>query len=147
MFFPKINVKNDPAAWRVLLASDVPLTVGSSALTQRTLRLSGDDADRLLRPHGPIGEYLATMYREWLERQAALAASVVGPGQWVVWDEVVVAHLLGLTRGERLPRPGLGADLRFQPAATDRTLTWLREIDSAALWRDLTRKLDRSQGR
>ena len=25
------NVKNDPVAWRALLASDVPLTVGSSA--------------------------------------------------------------------------------------------------------------------
>jgi len=141
------NVKNDPAAWRALLASDVPLTVGSGALTLRTLRLSGAEVERLVRPHGPVGEFLASIYRDWLDRQAALAAAVVGPGEWVVWDEVVVAHCLGLTRGESMPRPMLDSDLRFRPGATDRKLTWLREVDSSALWRDLTRKLDRSHGR
>jgi purine nucleosidase len=34
------NVKNDPIAWQVLLNSDVPVVIGSSALTKRGLRLT-----------------------------------------------------------------------------------------------------------
>jgi len=138
------NVKNDPAAWQTVLASDVPLTIGSSALTLQTLRLSGQEVDRLMRPRGCVGVYLAALYREWLDRQAALAASVVGPGAWVVWDEVVVACCLGLARGERLPRPLLNPDLSFEHRGTDRSLIWLGQLDGAALWRDLAVKLDRA---
>jgi len=140
------NVRNDPAAYRIILGSDVPLTVGSAALCLRALRLTRGKAADLIRPHGAAGEYLFSLLADWLDRQAALAASVAGPDAWVIWDEVVTAWALGLTRGDEVARPTLLEDLSFAHPPTQRRITWLTHIDGNGLWADLAGKIDLWQG-
>jgi inosine-uridine nucleoside N-ribohydrolase len=136
------NVKNDPLAWRIILNSDVPLVVGSGAVTKRGLRLTRAEAGALMRAHGPVGEYLYSLLDDWLRKQATLVAQFVAPETWVVWDEVVVAYALGMARGNEVPRPQLQADLSFSHPETSRRITWLTEIDTDRVWLDFTKKID-----
>jgi purine nucleosidase len=136
------NVRNDPLAWRVLLDSDAPVVVGSGALTRRALRLSRTEAGALIRRHGPVGEYLYSLLDNFLTKQGWLAARLVAPETWVIWDEVVVAYALGMARGNEVPRPGLEPDLSFSHPETSRRITWLTDIDTDRFWLDLTKKMD-----
>jgi len=138
------NVKNDPLAWQVILASAVPLVIGSSAVTKQSLRLSRTEAQALMRTHGTIGEYLFAQFDDWLTREPQVVAQVVGPETWVVWDEIVAAYALGLARGNSVPRPQLLADLSFAHAPTASRITWLTQVDTKQVWEDFTRKIDRA---
>jgi inosine-uridine nucleoside N-ribohydrolase len=137
------NVKNDPFAWQVILDSDVPVAVGSSALTSRSLRLTHKEAAALIRPHGPIGAYLYSILDDFMTKQPEMVARYVAPDTWVVWDEAVVAYALGMARVKDVPRPKLQPDLSFRHPQTGRRIKWLSEIDTARFWRDLTQKMDR----
>ncbi len=136
------NVKNDPLAWRIILDSDVPVVIASGSVAKRGLRLTRAQAGALMRSHGPVGEYLYSVFDDWLTRQPALVARFVGPETWVVWDEAVVAYALGMARGHEVPRPRLQSDLSFAHAETARQITWLTEIDTERVWLDLTKKID-----
>jgi len=138
----EFNITNDPNAWRVILGSPVPLVVGSSTVTKRTLRLTRADAAALMNPHGSIGEYLYGLFDAWLTKNSELADRMVGPGAWVIWDEVVVAYALGLAHGEAVARPALQPDLFFSHPDTARRITWISQIDTDQVWRDFTRKID-----
>ncbi|HEU5478530.1 MAG TPA: nucleoside hydrolase, partial [Candidatus Tumulicola sp.] len=138
----EFNVQNDPAAWRAVLAADVPLVIGSAAVTKRDLRLTRDDAAQLIGVHGQIGAYLNRLFDGWLDAHPELVSKVVTSNAWVIWDDVVTAYLLGMTHGERRQRPVLRADLRFGHPATARRLTWLTSIDAQRVWSDLARKID-----
>jgi purine nucleosidase len=138
----EFNVNNDPEAWRVVLDADVPLVIGSGVLTRRDLRLTRDEARALVASRGRLGAFLFGRFDGWVTQNASLVASMVAPETWVVWDEVVVAHLLGMTTGEERSRPQMGANRRFVHNQSPQKLTWLTQIDHARLWGDLTRKLD-----
>ena len=138
----EFNIKNDPRAWQVILGSRVPVVVGSAAATKRSLRLTRETAARVMRSHGPTGDYLYRLFDEWLDRHADLAAQVVSPGAWVIWDEVVVAYALGLTRGDAVRRPRLQEDLLFAHPKTADRITWISWIDADRLWRDFAGKMD-----
>ena len=138
----EFNVKNDPAAWRTVLAADVPLVIGSAEVTKRDLRLSRDDAAQLIGGHGQIGAYLNGLFDGWLDAHPQLVSTMVASNTWVIWDDVVTAYLLGMTHGEQRQRPVLRADLRFGHPATARRLTWLTNIDAQRVWSDLARKID-----
>jgi inosine-uridine nucleoside N-ribohydrolase len=132
------NVVNDPVAWQVVLNSDVPLVVGGAAVTRGGLALTRSEAAAQVSSRGPVGDYLHSLFVEWLDRQAALVAQLVAPDTWVIWDEVVVAYVLGMARGEEVSRPGLNADLSFSHQETERRMTWITSIDSDRVWRDFT---------
>ena len=136
------NVKNDPLAWQVILNSDVPLVIGSGTAGKRGLKLTRAEAAALMRSHGPTGEYLYSLFDDWLTREPKLVAQVVAPEAWIIWDEVVVAYALGLARGREVPRPQLQPDLSFSHPDTTKRITWLDEVDTEKLWRDFTRKID-----
>jgi purine nucleosidase len=136
------NVKNDPLAWQVILNSQVPVVVGSDAVTRRGLRLTRAEAAALIKPHGPVGEYLYSILDDFLKNNTAIVLQYVAPETWVVWDEVVVAYALGMTKGEEVPRPKLRSDLSFSHPGTNRRITWLTEINTGRFWRDFTRKMD-----
>ncbi|HEY2156826.1 MAG TPA: nucleoside hydrolase [Isosphaeraceae bacterium] len=136
------NVKNDPFAWQVILNSDVPLVIGSGAVGKRDLKLTRAEAATLMRSHGPTGEYLYSLFDDWLTREPKLVAQVVAPEAWAIWDEIVVAYALGFARGHEVPRPQLQSDLSFSHPDTTKRITWLDEIDTEHLWRDFTRKID-----
>jgi inosine-uridine nucleoside N-ribohydrolase len=136
------NVKNDPLAWQVILNSDVPLVIGSGTTATRGLKLTRAEAAALMRSHGPTGEYLYSLFDDWLTREPKLVAQVVAPETWVLWDHIVVAYALGMARGREVPRPQLQPDLSFSHPETTKRITWLDEIDTERLWRDFTRKID-----
>jgi inosine-uridine nucleoside N-ribohydrolase len=136
------NVVNDPLAWQVILDSDVPVVIGSAAVARQGLALTRSAAESLMSPHGELGEYLNSLFAGWLDVQAALVAQIVAPDTWVIWDEVVVAYALGMTRGEEVPRPRLQSDLSFAHEDTERRITWLTSIDTDKVWIDFTRKID-----
>jgi len=138
----EFNIRNDPQAWRAILASRVPLVIGSSAAARKSLRLTKAGAAAIMRSHGPIGGYLSALLDDWLARNADLAARMVAPGAWVIWDEVVVAYALGLARGHAVARPALQADLLFSHPKTTERITWITQIESDRLWEDFGRKID-----
>ena len=94
------NVKNDPLAWQIILNTDVPVVVGSSSVTSNGLRLTRAEAGTLMQSHGPVGQYLYSLFDDWLKRMpAAMLEQITGAREtWVVWDEVVVAYALGMAR-------------------------------------------------
>jgi inosine-uridine nucleoside N-ribohydrolase len=139
---PEFNITNDPLAWQVILASNVPLVVGSAEATKRALRMTSRDAAALMRPHGAIGEYLFTMFDSWVATNPELVAKMVSPGTWVIWDEVVVAYVLGLAAGDDVARPRLEPDLSFSHPKTSERITWITQIESDRVWRDFTHKID-----
>ncbi len=136
------NVKNDPLAWQVILNSDVPLVIGSGEAAKRGLKLTRTEGAALMRSHGPTGEYLYSLFDDWLTREPKLVAQVVAPETWAIWDEIVVAYALGFARGHEVPRPQLQPDLSFAHPETTKRITWLDEVEAEKLWRDFTRKID-----
>ena len=138
----EFNIANDRLAWQVVLRSRVPLVVGSGAAARRSLRLTRTAAADRVRSHGATGEYLYELFDHWLSGNAELAARMVAPGEWAIWDEVVVAYVLGVARGKVVARPQLVAGFLFSHPETDQRITWMTRIDADELWRDLARKLD-----
>lgn len=140
------NVKNDIAAWQVVMASRAPLAVGDAAVTRRRLLMTRARARALLGGHGPAAEKLVALVQDWLDRHPDLAQDQAGRRDaWPIWDEVVTAHLLGLTTTKMFPRPRLRDDMTFDHAQDHGTITWITDIDEARLWADLVAKLDRGR--
>ncbi len=132
------NVKNDPCAWRVLLSSSAPLTVGSAAVCKEHLCLTAAAAAAMLSSAGRAGRYLSDLMAGWLAANAEIARVVTGrPDLWPVWDEIVVAHLLGLTQWAETPRPILQDDLAFAESHDGASMRWITQVDARALWQDL----------
>jgi purine nucleosidase len=137
------NVKNDALAWQAILRSDVPVVVGSSAVTQRGLRLTRPEARAMMKGRGPLGDYLYSLFDKWLTGQAALVAKMVAPDTWVIWDEVVAAYALGMAQGTEVPRPELQPNLMFSHPETRDRITWITQIDTKRVWHDFTGKIER----
>lgn len=147
------NVKNDIAAWQVLLESRAPIVVGDTTVTARHLRMTREGAQARFASGGVPGRYLTDLLLSWINTKGDLCAAVAGDRfSWPLWDEVTVADLLGFTQSEVYPRPTLRDDMTFAhsaraPAASRlppaERITWITTIDADRLWEDLRRKLDR----
>jgi purine nucleosidase len=139
------NIKNDPLAYEVILESSAPITIGSSDVCQRYLRLDNRTAEEMLTGHGRFAEWLNGKFQVWLAANADLAASVVKPQTWVIWDTVTPGHLLGFTTTETHPRPTLNlSDLTFSFPKTTKTVQWVTTIDSGKMWPDFVERLDKA---
>lgn len=139
------NIKNDPLAYQVILDSSAPITIGATEVCRKHLELDDDAAARMLKGHGEFAEWLNTLFDDWITNNANLVASLVSPRHWVIWDTVVVAHLLGFTTEETYPRPTLNlADLSFSFPKTEETVRWVTAIDSQKMWPDFVQRLDRA---
>lgn len=141
------NVKNDIAAWQILLAADVPIVIGDAHVTKRDLKMTRQKSRRLFAANGATGDYLSALLEGWLDRDPAFAKQVTGQADtWVIWDEVVTAHLLGMTRVMTYPRPALRDDMSFNFASANlrrRTITGVTDINAERLWRHFTAHLER----
>ncbi len=137
------NVRNDPLAWRILLESRASIVVGDAAVTGRDLGMSRERAQRLLGDCPPAGPYLVGLLVGWLEAHSDLVRQVTGDATvWPVWDQVLVAHLLGMTTVETHQRPALRDDLSFDHEPdTGQTIDWITAIDADRLWADLRLRL------
>lgn len=140
------NILNDPIAWQVILDSGVPVTVGDGAVTKRDLSLTSKRAHAILDPTGDPGRYLAGLLDEWLAKHRPIVMQMTGDEKiWPVWDEVTVAHMLGMTKAERHARPKLRADLSFDHSAKHGTITWVTAIEGGRLGTDLADRLRHAQ--
>jgi hypothetical protein len=132
-------------AWQVLLESKAPIVVGDAAVTKHHLQMTTAKARDLFKGEAERGAFLADILESWLAKNGAIAESVGGSStSWPIWDEVVTAYLLGLTKSESYPRPNLRDDLTFDHAQPRGTITWITSIDAARLWEDLVAKLGRA---
>jgi inosine-uridine nucleoside N-ribohydrolase len=137
------NVRNDPEAFRIVLRSAVPLTIGPARTCLGPLNLDMETASELTRRGGERGALLLSRLEEWLRREAALTARTTGGSAWPLWDLVTVAHILGYTTVERRQRPRLRDDLSFDLSRTTSDMGWITEVDGAGLWEDFAERLAR----
>jgi inosine-uridine nucleoside N-ribohydrolase len=139
----EFNIKNDPHAWRIILASRVPVAAGDLSVTSRRLSLTKEEAKALLDGAGPLGAWLLRDYETWHDR---VTRNFQNPGRpesspsWPIWDEVVVAHLLGKTRIEIRARPRLTDDMKLV-AGGEGTVTWVTDIDREAIFSEFRSNL------
>jgi CubicO group peptidase (beta-lactamase class C family)/inosine-uridine nucleoside N-ribohydrolase len=146
----EFNIENDPDAWRVLLASDVPLVVGDGDTTQRDLSVSRAEVAALVRGSGAIAPWLLRDYDHWYDTLVSkldFTKRADGTRAWPLWDHVVLAELLGLATVEQRPRPRLGLDLKLIPGNDGRQVGWVTQIDRAALFADFARTVPRLAAR
>ncbi len=136
------NVKNDVAAWQVVIDSPIPLTVADGAVTIRDLMMTREAARARFGGLGPPGEFLAETLARWLDRSPALARRITGSAEsWPVWDCGAAAVPLGLARVEHRPRPALRDDRTFDHDHPRGTIGWVTSIDGERLWSDLAARL------
>ena len=135
------NVKNDVRAWQVVMGSSTPLVVGDGKVTRKSLVQTVDSAQRFAAK-GSRGAYLIGLLGAFVTGAPKMVESVSGrPGAWPIWDEVVVAYLLGMTEQDDRPRPTLRDDRTLDHARPRGRITWITAIDSERLWDDLAAKL------
>jgi inosine-uridine nucleoside N-ribohydrolase len=132
------NVKNDVHAWQALLDSRVPIVVGDEDVCKRCLAMSTAEAHRLFDAGGAPARAIIGVLDARLKANREQAEKTTGnPNEWPIWDEVTVAHLLGLTEVDVKPRPRLRDDLTFDHSAPRGTIGWVRSLNTRALWDDL----------
>jgi purine nucleosidase len=142
------NVRNDFRAWQILLDSRTPITVASGTVALRYLTLTRGESKSMMRGLSAPGKYLATLHAAWLEKYGeAFAPEIGGKDRWPVWDEALIAVLLGLSQREIRPRPALNSDATFSypNRASNASFRWVIAIDRARLYGHLRRQLTRSQ--
>jgi purine nucleosidase len=138
------NVKNDVAAWQVVIDSPIPLTVADCAVTLRHLTVSRADAQARFGGLGRAGETLVTVLSRWLDRAAPLVRKTTGrPDAWPVWDVGAAAVPLGFATVESRPRPRLRDDRTFDHDRPHGTIGWVTVIDGERIWADFAARLKR----
>lgn len=138
------NIRNDALAYQVILESRAPITIGGGNVCRAHLKLDVKGANDLVRGCGEVGNWLADEFQAYVTKNAAFVAQEIGPQQWVSWDTIVIAHLLGYTQAAAYPRPGLNRDdVTFVQSKTDQTIRWITSVDEKKMWGDFTAKLDK----
>ncbi len=142
------NEENDPAAWAVLLASRVPLAVGTGDTCERYLGLNYAQAEHLLAGHGPVAAWLWSDYRAWYYRNVKPLRVDDFSKPWVIWDLITLAYLRGLASVEPHARPRLDErSMRFEPGHAGATLQQITRVRTPQLWAEFTAGLDAWQRR
>ncbi len=139
------NVLNDVKAWQVVLQSEVPVIVGCGEVARASLSLSLDQARDLASEHGPVGQWLWKEFEAFYWRHVKPLRKNDFSKPWIIWDEISLAFLLGMTTQEVRPRPLLRDDLKFDHPRTDKTITWVTDVDEKRLWADFLAGLDAYQ--
>ncbi len=134
------NVKNDVPAARIVFESGVPLTVGPADVCMRRLSFTTASCEEYIGSVGPAGRWFADTFAAWPARHD-------GPEPtWPIWDNIVLAHILGLTRTRQTHRPRLLDDRSFDHSDPRGNLTWIVDLDGDRHWADFRRELARHSG-
>lgn len=139
------NEQNDPRAWQVLLHSDVPLTVGTAEVCERTLALHFDQARDLLANHGPVAAWLWSEYQTWYFANVKPLRVPDFSKPWIIWDIITLAYVRGLATATPQPRPELDASMNFVPGKPGATLNLITAVDTPRVWQQFFAHLDRFQ--
>ena len=95
--------------------------------------------------HGPIGAWLWQEYQEWYYRNVKPLRKNDFSKPWVIWDIITLAYTLDMATATEHPRPILRDDATFDHAATNKSITWITNVDSSRLWAGFLKDLDNFQ--
>lgn len=141
----EFNIANDVHAVQALLASNVPLVIGPGKVCRASLSLNFEQARKLLVAHGVIGNWLWEEFEAYYFRSVKPFRSNDFSKPWVIWDDITLAYVLGMTTQHTLPRPRLRDDMTFEQIKTDQTVTWITDVDEQQMWANFTTLLDSYQ--
>ena len=141
----EFNVANDVHAVQAILDSNVPLVVGPGKVCRASLSLTLDQAREMLAKRGAIGAWLWEEYQAWYFRYVKPLRVNDFSKPWVIWDDITLAYVLGMTTQHTLPRPRLRDDMTVEQVKTDRTVTWITDVDETRMWADFLSLVDEYQ--
>jgi inosine-uridine nucleoside N-ribohydrolase len=141
----EFNIANDVHAAQAILESDVPLVIGPGKVCRASLSLGFDQAREMLGARGAIGAWLWEEYQAWYFRYVKPLRVNDFSKPWVIWDNITLAYVLGMTTQHTLPRARLRDDMTFEQVQTERTVTWITDVDEQAMWKDFLGLVDRYQ--
>jgi purine nucleosidase len=141
----EFNIANDVHAVQAILDSKVPLVIGPGKVCRANLSLSLDQARAMLATRGAIGGWLWEEYQAWYYRAVKPLRVDDFSKPWVIWDDITLAYVLGMTEQHTLPRPSMRDDMSFAPGSTDRTVTWITDVDEQRMWADFLSLIDNYQ--
>ncbi len=137
------NEQNDPRAWQVLLHAEVPLTIGTAEVCERTLGLNFAQARDLLANHGRVAAWLWQEYQTWYFANVKPLRVPDFSKPWVIWDIVTLAYVRGLATATPQPRPELDDSMNFRPGKPGATVNVITTLDTARVWHEFFDHLDR----
>ena len=138
----EFNVANDVRAVQAILESTVPLVIGPGRVCRESLSLGFEQARLMLAKRGAIGAWLWEEYQAWYFRYVKPLRVNDFSKPWVIWDNITLAYVLGMTKQHTLPRPRLRDNMTFENVSTDREVTWITDVDEEQLWSDFLKLVD-----
>lgn len=141
----EFNIANDLKAVQAILASDVPLVIGPGDVCKASLSLSLDQAKSMLAERGAIGAWLWEEFQAWYYRYVKPLRVSDFSKPWIIWDNITLAYVLGMTEHQTAPRPRLKDDFTFEPGDAGKTITWITDVDEKRMWADFLSLLDEYQ--
>jgi purine nucleosidase len=141
----EFNVANDVHAVQAILDSKVPLVIGPGKVCRASLSLTFDQAREMLAKRGAIGAWLWEEYQAWYFRVVKPLRVNDFSKPWVIWDDIALAYVLGMTTQHTLPRPRLRDDMTVEQVKADQTVTWITDVDEQRMWTDFLSLVDQYQ--
>ena len=141
----EFNIANDVHAVQAILDSNVPLVVGPGKVCRASLSLTLDQAREMLAKRGAIGAWLWEEYQAWYFRYVKPLRVNDFSKPWVIWDNITLAYVLGMTTQHTLPRAKLRDDMTFEQVKTHQTVTWITDVDEKLMWADFLTLVDEYQ--
>jgi purine nucleosidase len=143
----EFNIANDVHAVQAILNSNVPLIIGPGDVCRASLSLTFAQARKMLAQRGAIGSWLWEEYQAWYFRVVKPLRVNDFSKSWVIWDDIALAYVLGMTTQHTSARPRMRADMKFENLQTDREVTWITDVDQDRLWSDFLKLVDEYQRR
>jgi len=141
----EFNIANDAHAVQAILNSNVPLVIGPGDVCRASLSLKFEEARKMLEQRGAIGSWLWEEYQAWYFRVVKPLRVNDFSKSWVIWDDIALAYVLGMTNQHNSPRPRMRDDMKFENVRTDREVTWITDVDEDRLWADFLKLVDEYQ--
>ena len=141
----EFNIANDVHAVQAILNSNVPLVIGPGDVCRASLSLKFEEARKMLEHRGAIGSWLWEEYQAWYFRVVKPLRVNDFSKSWVIWDNIALAYVLGMTTQHNSSRPRLRDDMKFENVQTDREVTWITDVDEDRLWSDFLKLVDEYQ--
>ena len=141
----EFNIANDVHAVQAILDSNAPLVIGPGKVCRASLSLTFDQAREILAKRGAIGAWLWEEYQAWYFRYVKPLRVNDFSKPWVIWDNITLAYILGMTTQHTLPRPRMRDDMTFEQVKTDQTVIWITDVDEQRMWRDFLSLVDEYQ--
>ncbi|PYS74600.1 MAG: hypothetical protein DMF69_01280, partial [Acidobacteria bacterium] len=128
-----------------ILNSSVPLVIGPGDVCRASLSLTFEQARKMLEKRGAIGSWLWEEWQAWYFRVVKPLRVNDFSKSWVIWDDIALAYVLGLTTQHNSARPTMLDNMKFENVRTDREVTWITDVDEDRLWADFLKLVDEYQ--